>query len=94
VSITPPTTGLYQGISIFQDRTNTNEVSVTGNGNMNISGTFYVAHAALDIAGNGGVNVIGSQYVSYDLVLTGNGDINLNWNGNSTSRTRLIGLVE
>jgi hypothetical protein len=94
VTITPPSTGLYQGISIFQDRASTASVSVTGNGNMNITGTFYAAHAALDIAGNGGVNVIGSQYISYDLVVAGNGAVNINWNGGPTSRTRQVGLVE
>src|SRR5262249_16110574 len=41
LAITPMTTGIYQGISFFQDRTATAPVSVTGNGNMNISGTFY-----------------------------------------------------
>jgi Putative Flp pilus-assembly TadE/G-like len=94
VTITPPTSGIYQGISIFQDRTSSAPVSVTGNGSMNISGTFYAAHATLNITGNGSTNVIGSQYITYDLNVTGNGGININWSVNQTARSRVIGLVE
>jgi hypothetical protein len=94
VNITPPTSGLYTGISIFEDRTSTAPINITGQGNMNISGTFYAASAALNITGNGGVNVIGSQYISYNLNVTGNGSININWNATTTARTRLIGLME
>jgi hypothetical protein len=94
VNITPMTSGIYQGISIFQERSSTPTVSVTGNGNMTITGTFYAAAAALKVTGNGSVNVIGSQYISYDLKLAGNGGINISWSGNPTARTRLVGLVE
>ena len=37
VNITPPTSGTYQGISLFQDRTSTAPVSVTGNGSFNVN---------------------------------------------------------
>jgi len=45
ISITPPTTGIYAGISIFQDRTSTVGLTISGNGNMNITGTLYAAAA-------------------------------------------------
>jgi hypothetical protein len=94
VTLTPPTTGLYQGFTIFQDRTSTAPISVTGKGSMNISGTFYAASAKLDITGQGGVNSIGSQYISYDLVVTGSGGININWQANAAAKSRYIGMVE
>src|ERR1043166_4455801 len=47
-TLTPPTDGLYQGMVAFQDRRSTQAVDVTGNGAMNIAGTFYAANATLD----------------------------------------------
>jgi hypothetical protein len=87
------TTGLYQGISFFQDRTATAPVNVTGNGNLNISGTFYAAGASVTITGNSSNDVIGSQYISNDLTLHGNGSVSINFGG-STAKTRKFGLVE
>src|SRR5580765_579921 len=94
INLTPPTTGIYQGISIFQARSSTNTISVTGNGASTYSGTFYTAKGTLNVTGNGGGNVIGSQYISYNLTVNGNGNFNVSWNPNTTGRTRLIGLVE
>jgi Flp pilus assembly protein TadG len=94
ITITPPTSGVYQGISLFQDRTSTAPLSITGNGSLNMTGTFYAAKATLNIAGNGVQNTIGSQYISYDLSLAGNGAINVIWNANLTARGRNIGLIE
>jgi Flp pilus assembly protein TadG len=93
LTISPMTTGLYRGISFFQDRNATAPLSITGNGSVNMSGTFYAASASVNITGNSSNDVIGSQYISYDLSLKGNGSININWNG-STARTRRIGLIE
>jgi Flp pilus assembly protein TadG len=94
ITMSPPTSGLYQGISIFQDRTSTNSLSISGNGSMTMTGTFYAAMATFNISGNGGTNVIGSQYISYNLVTSGNGNINVEWSSGSTSHTRSITLVE
>lgn len=90
-----PTSGVYAGVTFFQDRTST----VTGNvqgagGNTSITGTFYFAGALLNVSGNGGVANIGSQYISYDLTLGGNGGININWNPYNVGRKRSIFLVE
>ena len=94
VNISPPTTGIYAGITIFQERSSTNIVSLTGNGQMQVSGTFYVAGGTLKTTGNGAGDVIGSQYISYILNLGGNGGVNIDWNPQKTARKREIGLVE
>src|SRR5262249_32229811 len=93
VTISPMTTGLYQGSSFFQDRTATAPASVTGDGNLNSSGTFYAAAASVKITGSSSNDVIGSQYISNDLTLTGNGSVSINFSG-STAKTRNIGLIE
>ena len=92
VTITPPASGTYQGISIFQDRSTSNTVTVAGNGSMNISGTFYAAAATLQVSGNG--DTIGSQYISYDLQVAGNGTVNLPYSASTSAKTRQYGLVQ
>src|SRR5262249_24651740 len=75
VTLSPPTSGPYTGITMFQNRGSAQPVQVVGNGTMNMTGTFYAANAFVQVSGNGSVNYIGSQYVSRDLKLTGNGTI-------------------
>jgi Flp pilus assembly protein TadG len=95
VQLSGMTSGIFQGMTFFQDRTS----NVTGNisgtsGTTSITGTFYFAGALLNITGNGGVVNLGSQYISNDLNLGGNGNININWTPNTVARKRSIYLVE
>ncbi len=100
VNIPAPTTGTYSGISIFQDRSSTTPVNVTGNGTMNFGGTFYAAGATLNITGNGTtvegnpVDNIGAQYISADLSIGGNGSFNINYKGGNPINVRVLELVE
>ena len=94
ISLTPPSTGIYQGISIFQDRLSTTPIDVSGNGNFNIQGTFYAAKANLKITGNSDGNGIGSQYITYQLQLGGNADLAIDWHEEQSARIREIFLVE
>lgn len=108
VHLTPPTSGPYQGIVIYQQRDSIYQpaVSVTGspsedtNGDgiidnkMYITGTFYVPGAQLSITGNGTEATIGSQYISNTLKLGGNGNFTVDWNPNVIPGIREIYLVE
>jgi hypothetical protein len=96
VTLSPLTSGIYQGIVLFQERSSTTTLQIAGQGGMNISGTFYAASALLKVTGSSSssVDVIGSQYISDTLQLGGNGKININWSQQSIARLRLIGLVE
>jgi len=93
VTITPPTTGLYQGMSLFQERSATTDIKVAGNGNFNVTGTFYAANALVKVAGNGDTSV-GSQYISRFLEINGNGALNINYDPNQAMPRRILGLVE
>jgi hypothetical protein len=80
VSLSAPTSGPYQGITLFQDRTSTAPLRITGNGKLDITGIIYAAHAQLNITGNGGVDAsgnpldtIGSLLIADSLNISGNG---------------------
>ena len=94
INISPMTTGPYAGISVWQTRTATNTVSITGNGSSTISGTFYAQHGTMKVTGGGGSDVLGAQYISWDMTIGGNGGFNLNWNPNLVARIRKLYLVE
>jgi hypothetical protein len=94
INISPPTSGPYRGITFFLDRTSATPLNFTGNGGMNISGTFYAAGAPMNVTGNGVGDVIGSQYISYTMTMNGGGTFNINWNAGLTAPLRQYGLVE
>jgi hypothetical protein len=95
VTVSPMTTGLYQGMSFWQSRSSSNIVIIAGNGSLtSVTGTFYAPQALLDVTGNGVNSVIGSQYISYQLRVNGNGSFNVNWDPNNVAPSRLVGLVE
>jgi hypothetical protein len=62
LTLSPPTSGIYQGITLFQERSSNMQISMTGQGNMNMTGTFYAASAEVTITGQGNYdNPIGSH---------------------------------
>jgi hypothetical protein len=93
--LSAPTSGPYQGITFWQDRSSNTTGTVTGTGGQTeITGTFYFPGALLNVSGNGGVANIGSQYISRLLNLGGNGGINIDWQPDKVARKRAINLVE
>jgi hypothetical protein len=93
VSLSPMTTGPYQGISIFQDPTSTVGLSIKGNGSIAVSGAVYAANAAMTLTGNGNGDLIGSQFIGSGVSLQGNGSFTIDATG-PTARTRHFGMVE
>ena len=94
MTLTPPATGIYKGITFFQSRSATQSMQITGSGTTNIDGTFYVPNAELKITGGSGTANIGSQFISNTLTLGGQGNINVNYATGEKARQRYILLVE
>jgi hypothetical protein len=101
VTLPAPTTGTYQGITLWQQRDSTNTMSVTGNGSSQISGTFYAQQGTLAITGNGSasntLDTLGGAYVSNMLSISGNGSFILDYLGSSQPPpppNRTLQLVE
>jgi hypothetical protein len=93
VTLSPPTTGIYTGITYFQARNSAATAKIAGNGNYNVTGTVYAAGGLADLQGNGDAS-IASQVVSLLMVAGGNGQTNIVWAGPPSARTRRIQLVE
>ncbi len=94
MTLSPPTSGIYKGITLFQERSSNKQISITAQGNLNMTGTFYAAAAKVSITGQGNyTNPIGSQWIAYQLDVTGSGSFTVNYNGNG-SPLRIIQLVE
>jgi hypothetical protein len=94
VNLSPPTTGIYKGVLLFQDRTSTVSANISGGSNMNITGTFYFANALLTVTGSAGFTNFGSQYISRTLNAQGTGNIYIDWDPNLVGQIRLITIVE
>ena len=91
LTLTPPTSGTYKGISIFQDRNSQAAVTITGQGGMSVTGAIYSAGAEVDLTGNGAMNVVGSQIIANNMKVTGNGSVKVNGtNGSPVRDTRLV----
>jgi hypothetical protein len=92
LTLSPPTSGTYKGVAIFQDRNATSVVTITGNGSMNLTGTIYSAGAEIDLTGNGSADVFGSQIIANNMKVTGNGSVNVDYSpsGSPVRDTRIV----
>jgi len=73
LTISAPTTGAYNGILFYEDRTDTNIMKVTGSGSSNLQGIFYAPNAALNLTGSSGT-AINADLVVHALSMTGSGN--------------------
>jgi hypothetical protein len=71
----PPTSGAYYGMSIFQDRSSTQKVTLSGGSGWNFTGTVYAASAHVDVSGGSGATM-GSQFVADTMTLSGSSTFN------------------
>ncbi len=93
VSITPPTSGVYKGMTLFQNRSADHTMSISGNANFSVKGTFYTANGHMNVTGNGAAQ-IGSQYVSRTLDINGGGGMLIDYDADDVIPRRVLGLVE
>lgn len=73
--LTPPTSGPYQGLSIFADRNSTGSIAIAGNGADTFTGTIYAKSAPLTLSGNGGTLGLNSMVVVDTCSMNGNGNV-------------------
>ncbi len=93
ISLNPMTSGAYQGITVFQDRSDSAAATMSGGTNINNTGTFYFPGARLTMSGLSGVLNVGAQVIAKDLTFSGTAGIQVAW-GSSVAGTTSLGLVQ
>jgi hypothetical protein len=93
LSLSPPTSGPFQGMTVFFDRNNTATASITGNGGAIMTGTIYMASGALSVTGNGSLaSALNSMIVASTVTVGGNGEIDIKYV--STGQNVPIGSIQ
>ena len=91
-----PSTGTYQGLSIFVNRSSTAAVNLSGSENQTIGGTIYAARGTINLSGSAtstyGSTILGAQYICYNLNISGSGEITVN--GGQGTPVRNIQLIQ
>lgn len=74
VNLSPPTSGPYAGITIYQAHGNTQALTLNGGSGSVVSGFIYAPDAAITYAGNSDMNAQGSclRLVGDTVTMTGN----------------------
>jgi hypothetical protein len=99
VSLTPPTTGTYTGISIYQDRAVTQNGTINFiNNSISIQGAIYMVNAQLHFQGqqptNPNPSIIGSVVICQKLEVNGGGNCNIDNTNYPRPAQSLYGLVD
>ena len=89
IRVTPPDPGLYTypdpqvntyvGVSIFQDRTNTNDSRIIGTSLLDLEGTLYFPKAHIELGGTG--DGFGNQLIANTIEVGGTGTITIKYDG-------------
>jgi hypothetical protein len=72
VTLSPPTSGLYQGVCIFQDRQSNQTIYLLGGGAMQVTGVIYAPAAQMQLSGTANGNTVGGGFIVSSMVFWGN----------------------
>ena len=77
INLSPPSEGSYAGITIYQERTNTNAVVINGGSGSNVTGFIYAPGAHVFYAGNSDMSGSGQciRIVGNTVEMTGNSSV-------------------
>ncbi len=85
-------TNIYNGISIFQSRTNFNDARIIGTNNMFLNGTYYFPNNLLEVGGDG--LALGNQLITWMLDMHGTGEYTILYDGRNPAPGYKVWLVE
>ena len=93
IALNPMTSGTYQGITVFQDRSSSVGATMSGGSNINNTGTFYFPGSKLTLSGTSGVAAMGAQIIAKDLTFSGTAGVQVKYDS-SVAGTTSLGLVQ
>ncbi len=82
----------YVGVPIFQARDNTNDSRILGTANFSITGTLYFPAAELEIGGTS--DNFANGLIADTIFAHGDGELNINYEGQFGVQPRIVFLVE
>ncbi|MBI4320037.1 MAG: hypothetical protein HY675_16220 [Chloroflexi bacterium] len=92
VTLSPPTSGTYAKLLLFQDRANTQPFQLGSSAQLNsLGGTIYLPSANASLGGTGSTTV---QLIADTLSIGGTGSINISYDGNAFMPAPTVTLVE
>ncbi|MGH7224687.1 MAG: hypothetical protein ACRELF_15805, partial [Gemmataceae bacterium] len=99
INLTPPASGPYRGLNIFQNRGTSSsrgpKVSLSGTGSIQVPGTIYAAYANVSLAGYVSTNVLGGQIIADTVSIVGTAGVTIDPGTQpTTANQRILGLVE
>lgn len=98
ITLTPPASGLYRGLCIFQKRGTLSSpgptATIAAQLTTNVTGTIYTAYASVSLSGSALTNVMGGQIIADTLSVSGLVNLNINAGSQPTANMRILGLVE
>lgn len=71
ITLSPPTSGTYKGVTIYQDRSNTNQCTLTAGSTQCISGVIYAPAATISHCGGSSSNAPSQTIVCNKISFTG-----------------------
>ena len=77
ITVNPMSTGTYAGISFYEDRSNTSDVTLRGTTGTSSTGRFYFPSAEVSIQGT--PTSFSSQMICDTLTVQGNAQLNINY---------------
>jgi hypothetical protein len=84
IIITPPESGTYEGVAIFQSRSNVEDASIgssSGSSGIYVEGTLYFPNNTLSVTSNDATALVGNQLIVGCLELIGNSSFIINYDG-------------
>ena len=96
LTLNPMTTGTWAGFTVFQNRSNTSNDTLTGQtaGGLAITGIIYTPAATFTLTGAGSNYAAGSQYIVYKMSVTASGEFNITYDAPPDPPGRQLYLVE
>ena len=88
LNLSPPTSGTYQGVTFFQDRTSNATVVLCGGSTSTVAGAIYAPDATINISNGISLNSIASQIIAYDMTNTGGASVVINTSSSTLPATR------
>jgi Flp pilus assembly protein TadG len=92
INVVPMSTGTYAGMSFYEDRSNTSNITLKGTSGNSTSGIMYFPGAAVSIQGT--PDNVCSQLICDTLHIQGNAQLNINYNSSLDIQRHIAFLVQ